>query len=78
MNTLLDEFTAELRTVIAEGYQVIPLRDGDEVRIPFAQMDQETRARFLDASVDFTAYVNRGMDPEEGDRILTALLAEDG
>jgi len=78
MKTLLDEFTAELRTVIAEGCQVVPLRDRGEVRIPFSQMDPETRARFLDACVDFTAYVNRGMDPEEGDRILTALLAEEG
>src|SRR5262245_45272450 len=55
MNTLLNEFTAELRTVIAEGCQVIWLPDGGEVRIPFSQMDPETRASFLDACVDFTA-----------------------
>jgi hypothetical protein len=78
MNTLLDEFTAELRAAIAEGCQVIPLRDGGQVRIPFGQMDPEARARFLDACVDFTAYVNRGMDPEEGNRILATLLAEEG
>jgi hypothetical protein len=41
-------------------------------------MDPEARARFLDACVDFTAYVNRGMDPEEGNRILATLLAEEG
>jgi hypothetical protein len=78
MKTLLDELTAELRIVIAEGCQVIPQPDGGVVRIPFALMDPEARVRFLDACVDFTAYVNRGMDPEEADRILTALLAEVG
>lgn len=78
MKTLLDEFTAELRIAIAEGCQVIWLEDGGEVRIPFSQMDAETRASFLDACVDFTAYVNRGMDPEEGDRILATFLTEEG
>jgi hypothetical protein len=78
MKTLLNEFTAELRAVIAERYQVIPLPDGGEVRIPFSPMDPETRASFLEACVDFTDYVNRGMNPQEGNRILTALLAEEG
>jgi hypothetical protein len=77
MNTLLDEFTAELRAAIAQGCQVIPQPDGGEVRVPFGQMDPETRERFLDACVDFTAYVNRGMDPEDGSRILATLLAEE-
>jgi hypothetical protein len=41
-------------------------------------MDRAARARFLDACVDFTAYVNWGMDPADGGRILATILAEEG
>ena len=78
MKTLLEEFTAEVRAATLEGSRVIPKRDGSVVRIPYREMDAEEKARFLDLCVDFTDYVNRGMDPEEGGRILTEILAEEG
>ncbi len=76
MDTLIEEFTRELTAAIAEGAQVIPQEDGTEKRIRYEQMDREARSRFLGAVVDFTDYVNRGMEPSEGDAVIERLLGE--
>src|SRR5262245_52155760 len=72
---LLREYVAELKTVIAEGCQVVPRRDGSVERIGFEAMDHDIKGSFLCLCVDFTDYVNRGMEPADGDRIIENILA---
>ncbi|HJT79256.1 MAG TPA: hypothetical protein VJ739_18820 [Gemmataceae bacterium] len=72
---LLCEYMKELETCIAEGCQVIPHRDGSETRISYQEMDPDAKLMFLGVAVDFTAYVNRGMEPAHGNRIIDNILA---
>jgi hypothetical protein len=72
---LLREFADELKKGLAHGCQVVPKRDGSEERIRYEAMDYKTKVLFLTACVDFTDYVNRGMEPAIGDRILDNVIA---
>jgi hypothetical protein len=75
MRKLLAEFVEELKTGIAEGCQVVAKRDGSEEYIKYEAMDDRTKVLFLNACVDFTAYVNRGMEPAVGNRLMDNVLA---
>jgi hypothetical protein len=72
---LLHEFANELETVVAEGCEIVPRRDGSETRIRYEAMDPDTRLMFLNLAVDFTDYVNRGMEPAHGNRVIQNVLA---
>jgi hypothetical protein len=74
-SNLLHDFVEEVRTAIAEGCQVVPRPDGTEERIRYEAMDEPSKILFLHACIDFTDYVNRGMEPALGDQILENVLA---
>jgi len=71
---ILSKYAQELKLLIAEGCQVIHRKDGTEERIGYEAMDPKTQELFLQC-VDFTEYVNNGMEPALGDKVLDNVLA---
>ncbi len=67
---LVREYVNELEACVAEGCQIVPNPDGSETHIGYKEMDPDTRGLFLSVVVDYTAYVNRGLEPAHMNRIL--------
>ena len=72
---LLHEYVNELEQAVAEGCEVIVNRDGSETHIGYEDMDTDTKAQFLSLAVDYTVYVNRGLEPAHMNRVLDNIQA---
>jgi hypothetical protein len=62
---------AEVAEVMRDGAQLIfSEATGNFERVPFSELDREGREELLAIGIDWTEYVNRGMEPIECDRIV--------
>jgi hypothetical protein len=74
-NLVRMEALAEVADVMRDGAQLIfSEATGNFERVPFSELDREGREGLLAFGIDWTEYVNRGMEPIECDRIVMNAL----
>lgn len=70
-NLVRMEALAEVAEVMRDGAQLIfSEATGKFENVPFSELDREGREGLLAIGIDWTEYVNRGMEPIECDRIV--------
>jgi hypothetical protein len=74
-NLVRMEALAEVAGVMLDGAQLIfSEATGKFENVPFSQLDREGREGLLAIGIDWTEYVNCGMEPIECDRIMMNAL----
>ena len=70
-NLVRMEAMAEVAGVMRDGAQLVYSEaTGNVENIPFSQLDREGKIELLAYGIDWTEYVNCGMEPIESDRIM--------
>ena len=70
-NLVRMEALAEVAGVMSDGTQLIYSETTGKIEnIPFSQLDREGKIELLAYGIDWTEYVNCGMEPIESDRII--------
>ncbi len=70
-NLVRMEALAEVAGVMREGAQLIFSETTGEVEnVPFSRLDRDGKMELLAYGIDWTEYVNCGMEPVECDRIM--------
>jgi hypothetical protein len=70
-NLVLMEALAEVTGVVRDGSQLIYSEATGKIEnVPFSQLDREGKMELLACGIDWTEYVNCGMEPIACDRIM--------
>ena len=72
---LLLKAAKEVAQVLIEGRQVVYSKDGNRRFIRFDEMDSEEKGSFLCYCIDWTAYINRGLEIDEVNKLTANVLA---